>query len=120
MEMKSPMSPQDVNSNSIMRMNSKIKKYIKKAKKKSPGLFSAAKFLIKFNLLAIPLYIAIIFGIEIQFLKDITSGIIYSLLHATGMNAAALPNNMISIPIEGGSWAASIDWDCTGWKSMYL
>jgi len=97
----------------------KIKKYIKKAKKKSPRLFSTAKFILKFNLLAIPMYIVLLLRMEIQQLKDITAGIVFFVLQSTGIDVAMLPNNLISIPISGGSWAAFIDWDCTGWKSMY-
>jgi exosortase/archaeosortase family protein len=76
------------------------------------------KFLIRFNLFAIPLYLIIISGFQWGFLKDLTTDISFFLLRTTGIDAS-LSGNMISIPAEGGSFAATIDWDCTGWKSMF-
>ena len=96
----------------------KFRKYIQTAKK-NKRLYSAAKFLIKFNFFAIPMYVVMFFGLEIQFLKDMTANIVFFFLKTAGMNAILMPGNLITIPIAGGNWAAFIDWDCTGWKSMY-
>ena len=77
--------------------------------------FQLLRFLIKFNLFAIPLYIILISGFQLDLLKDITAGLSFLLLKATGIDAA-LSGNLISLPTS--SFAASIDWDCTGCKSM--
>ena len=74
-------------------------------------------FLVKFNLFAIPLYLIIISGFQLGFLKDLTTGFSFALLRTTGIDAS-LSGNLIAVPIENGSFAAVIDWDCTGWKSM--
>jgi len=63
------------------------------------------------------LYLIIISGFQLGFLKDLTTGFSFALLRTTGIDAS-LSGNLIAVPIENGSFAAVIDWDCTGWKSM--
>ena len=75
-------------------------------------------FLIKFNLLAIPLYLIIVSGFQLGFLKDVTADFTFHMLRLTGIDAS-IAGNIISIPAENGVFAARIDWDCTGWKSMF-
>ena len=102
------------------------KKQLTKQQKKQPkkkfelnrkDAFRILKFLIRFNLFAIPLYLIIISGFQLGFLKDLTTDLSLVLMKITGMDAS-LSGNLISIPVENGSFAAIIDWDCTGWKSM--
>ena len=100
----------------------KMKKKSRKQRKKKfefskKDAFKILVFLIKFNLFAIPLYLIIISGFQLSFLKDLTTDISFFLLKFTGIDAS-LSGNIISIPIKDGSFAATIDWDCTGWKSM--
>jgi exosortase/archaeosortase family protein len=76
------------------------------------------KFLIRFNLFAIPLYLIIISGLHLGFLEDATAGFTFHLLRLTGIDAS-IDGNIISIPAENGVFSARIDWDCTGWKSMF-
>jgi exosortase/archaeosortase family protein len=80
-------------------------------------LFRVAKFLIKFNILAIPLYLILVTGWNLGWLQQMTANIIYSILSSLGFSPA-IDGLMITIPIHNGNWAAVIDWDCTGWKSF--
>ena len=75
------------------------------------------KFLVKFNLFAIPLYIVLLSDWQSGWLQALTADITYSLLHATGL-AAERTANFIAIPVENGQWGAFINWECTGWKSF--
>jgi len=83
-------------------------------KKKDKRLYDALIFLIKFNILAIPMYLIIIFSLSFAPLQEATAQISTSLIPDSSVSGT-----MIVIPMEGGSWAADINWDCTGWKSMY-
>jgi len=86
---------------------------------KKKGLFSVVKFLIKFNLLAIPLYIVLALNIDFYWLEKITAGVVVILLKTIGLNPS-INNIIITIPVQGGTWAAVINSACTGWKSAYL
>src|SRR3989338_6829650 len=96
----------------------RLKKYsIMQIKKKA--LFSVVKFLVKFNLLAIPLYIVLALNIDFYWLERMTAEIVFLLLKIIGLNPA-ISNIVITIPVENGTWAAVINSACTGWKSAYL
>ncbi|MFH0832448.1 MAG: archaeosortase/exosortase family protein [Candidatus Aenigmatarchaeota archaeon] len=73
-------------------------------------------FLLKFNIFAIPLYLIILSGFQSPFLINLTTDFSFSLIHFSGIDATR--NGLISVPTQDGEFAASIDWDCTGWKSM--
>lgn len=75
-------------------------------------------FLVKFNLFAIPLYLVILSGFQFEQLMEATAGIVYSMLKLTGIEAS-IENIAITVPTKEGIFVASIDWDCTGWKSMF-
>ncbi len=75
------------------------------------------RFLIKFNLFAIPLYAILILNFEWAWLQTFTADISYGLLHAIGI-AAQRTGDFIIIPVANGQWGAFINWDCTGWKSF--
>ena len=99
-----------------MKRGKQKKRFLFKISKKHG--FQILKFLIRFNLFAIPLYLIIISGFQLVFLKDITTHLSLSLLRFTGIDAS-LSGNSILVPLEADSFAAVIDWDCTGWKSMF-
>lgn len=82
-----------------------------------PRLFSLLKFIVKFNILSIPLYIFILFNIEFIQLQLATASIVHYLLGASGV-PSTLDGISITIPLEGGYWSARIIWDCIGWKSV--
>jgi exosortase/archaeosortase family protein len=75
-------------------------------------------FLVKFNLLAIPMYLIILSGFQWIPLKETTAGLAYDMLRITGINAN-LEDSVITVPMNDNYFIASIDWDCTGWKSMF-
>ncbi|MEM7819696.1 MAG: exosortase/archaeosortase family protein [Candidatus Aenigmatarchaeota archaeon] len=89
----------------------------KKSILSNKNLHRILKFLVLFNIFAIPLYVIIFSGIEWYSLKKFTSNIVFASLQLTGMNPE-IDGLLISIPIKDGKWAANIDWDCVGWKSM--
>ncbi|MBI2076241.1 MAG: archaeosortase/exosortase family protein [Candidatus Aenigmarchaeota archaeon] len=74
-------------------------------------------FLVKFNLLSIPLYAIILTGFQSGFLMDATSNMVVAFLRATGMETA-MHGNIITVPVKDGSFGAFVSWDSTGWKSM--
>jgi len=98
----------------------------KKSNKRKPLLKSQLNrkllrmlvFLIKFNLFAIPLYLIILSGFQWAFLKEATAGSVFVMLRISGIDAS-IENSYIAVPMSNGSFVASIDWDCTGWKSMF-
>jgi len=75
------------------------------------------KFLIKFNIFALPLYLLLLTDWQSGWLQSFTADITYNLLQATGI-AAERTGNFIAIQLQNGSWGAFINWDCTGWKSF--
>jgi exosortase/archaeosortase family protein len=91
------------------------KKLLLKFNKNAPRILN---FLIRFNLFAIPMYLIILSGFQLGFLKDVTAGTSFFLLGLTGIDAS-MSDDIISVPVENGVFAARIDWDCTGWKSMF-
>ena len=80
-------------------------------------LFNVFKFLVKFNLFAIPLYIILVLGWHFAELQQLTANITYGILNWAGASPS-IDGYLISIPIKNGTWAALINWDCTGWKSI--
>ena len=80
-------------------------------------LLKVLKFLVKFNLIAIPLYVIIILEWRFVELQQMTANLVYGLLNYVGANPA-INGYLISIPVKNGTWGALINWDCTGWKSM--
>jgi len=95
------------------RFDKKISRYVKTPKQKE-----IVKFIIKFNIFAIPFYIFLLFNFQINQLISLTDILSRSLLSFTGIQHEVL-NNLIILPVENGTWAAFINWDCTGWKSIY-
>ncbi|MBI3190308.1 exosortase/archaeosortase family protein [archaeon] len=74
-------------------------------------------FLIRLNIFAIPLYVILVLGLTLPWLQSTVTEITYYLLNAAGMHPS-VSGFLISIPIQDGTWAAAITWDCTAWKSM--
>ncbi len=103
-----------------MKKTKKRREKLKRQKKSlnKKDAFRILKFLVRFNLFAIPLYLIIVSGFQLGFLKDATADFTFHMLRLTGIDAS-ITGNLISIPAENGVFAARIDWDCTGWKSMF-
>ncbi|MEM5772886.1 MAG: archaeosortase/exosortase family protein [Candidatus Aenigmatarchaeota archaeon] len=75
-------------------------------------------FLIKFNLLAIPLYVLIFINFSYQPLQNLVAFLSYKFLQAFKIQANL---NQSSLMVIRGTEIAfiEIDMDCTGWKSLY-
>jgi len=87
----------------------------RKTKKK---LVEVILFLVKFNLLAIPMYILIYLIFSFQPLQNLVAYLSYKLLQIIG--AEAWLNQSSVILTEGFKIAIiEISMDCTGWKSAY-
>ncbi len=76
-------------------------------------------FLIKFNILAIPMYAAILLEFDFYILQQCTANVVYFLLQFFGFSPV-IDGIMITIPVQNGTWAALINSACTGWKSVLL
>ncbi len=77
------------------------------------------KFLIILNLFLIPFYAIIVSGFAFLPLQETTASLVYSLFQTTGINAEK-DGLFISIPAPHGTWGAFINWDCSGWKSLFV
>lgn len=97
-----------------------IDKYLAKLFRTSRNkpVFQVFLFLLRFNLLAIPMYIVILSGFQWTFLNQATEDIVFNMLLASNVPVEKT-GQFITVPVESGSFAGSVDWDCTGWKSMY-
>jgi exosortase/archaeosortase family protein len=80
-------------------------------------LLRVVRFLAKFTLFAILLYIILISRWTLVELQQLTLNLSVSIMQAIGIDAT-VNNFVVSIPINNGFWGAVINWDCTGWKSM--
>jgi exosortase/archaeosortase family protein len=85
--------------------------------RQNPRLYALLKFIVKLNLLSIPLYIVLLLNFDFVELQLFVAQITEYLLHLSGVPAVRDGINLV-IPITGGYWSASIVWDCVGWKSM--
>lgn len=78
---------------------------------------TAARFLVKFNVFAIPLYLVMISGWQLPQLIEATAAAVQLLLGAAGVPFER-SGLTFSVPVNNGNWGAVINWDCVGWKSM--
>jgi exosortase/archaeosortase family protein len=74
-------------------------------------------FLVKFNLLAIPMYLLILTNFSFQPLQNLIAQISYKTIKFFGYDAT-LENNLIGL--KDKEHIIEISWDCTGWKSIYV
>ncbi len=93
----------------------KKKKFNKIARKK---LFTILFFLIKFNLLAIPLYLIIRFDISFPSLQIFLAKVLHSMFKISGYHAIR-DGYYIALLSDNTIRTIAIDMDCTGWKSLY-
>lgn len=75
-----------------------------------------ALFLVKFNLLATPMYLMLYFNISFYPLQRFLTLILEKTLNVIGYITVSDGNIML---IEGFPVPVDISWDCTGWKSMW-
>ncbi len=99
------------------KKNNGFARNLAKAFESRPREYAALKFMVKFLLFAIPLYIILILNLRLEWLETFTADVSYGILQLLGI-AVQRAGNLIVIPVAGGSWGAFINWDCTGWKSF--
>ncbi len=75
-------------------------------------------FLIKFNLLAIPLYIILFLNLSYEPLQSFFASITYGTLKLFNYNVA-VDSYRISVLMGDQLVQIDISWDSTGWKSLY-
>lgn len=81
-------------------------------------LKSTAVFLLKLNLLALPLYAAVYFDLSFQPLQDIWAAGLDQSLRSLGYETA-IDGHMIGLKSGNSIHQIELSWDSTGWKSMY-
>ncbi len=75
------------------------------------------RFVMKFNIFAIPLYFLLFTQWQSGFLISTTAEIVFFFLSVTGLNPVRY-GDVISVAVNNGTWGALINWDCVGWKSI--
>lgn len=75
-------------------------------------------FLVKLNLLAIPLYLAIYFNISFQPMQTFLAYLVSSFLKIIGYSFTR-EDFLLTTFLENKLLQIEISWDSTGWKSMY-
>jgi len=75
-------------------------------------------FLVVFNLLAIPLYIALYTDFSYRPLQELNAWMLDLTLKLFGYKST-LVDDSVEVHSNGGIQLIEISWDSTGWKSMY-
>ena len=88
------------------------------SKKKIKKLLIILDFLIMFNLLAIPMYLAIYFNFEFKPLRE-TEAYLSSLLLKLFNIPSKASGTSILIKKSTTTYGIDVSWDSTGWKSIY-
>ena len=90
------------------------KKFVAKNRRK---LLMLVEFIVKFNLLAIPMYAIILSGMQLQPLQDATTSAVYAIFRFLGYAAERSGTTIaFGAPLYTN---IVIDTDCAAWKSMY-
>jgi len=71
-------------------------------------------FVITLNILSIPLFIIITFGLELSLLKNFEALVTFFILKIMGVNAYVVENVLFVY-----DKIYEVSWDSTGWKSLY-
>ncbi len=90
----------------------------RKLQKKERKLLTILLFLIKFNLLAIPMYIVIYFNFSFPPLQNFLAGLTKNSLILLGYPAIQKDSVIITAD-KNQFYSIEVSWDSTGWKSMY-
>lgn len=76
-------------------------------------------FLIKLNLLAIPLYAIIYYNFSFEPLQNFVASVSFWILKVLGYDFS-LEGNSLYIFVGSAFMQIQISWDSTGWKSLYI
>jgi len=85
-------------------------------------LWTLVLFLIKFNLLAIPMYLAIFSNLSYPPLQNFLTELTYRNLNLFGYHSSLVASPESEVPLiyfSDNFPKVQISWDSTGWKSMY-
>ncbi len=93
-------------------------KRLQKKERLTNRLASVLIFLVTFNLLAIPLYIAIYANLSFEPLKELNARIVSATLDFFGYDSYS-DGSTVNLVSDGVLQKIDISWDSTGWKSMY-
>lgn len=89
-------------------------KFVKKNERKIRLL---ARFLVAFNLLALPMYVVMLSGAQLPALQDATTGVVFAVFRLLGYEATRSGTTItLGAPLYTN---IAIDTDCAAWKSMY-
>jgi exosortase/archaeosortase family protein len=90
------------------------KKFVKRNERKIRML---ARFLVVFNLLAIPMYAVMLSGTQLPALQDATTTVVFAVFRLLGYDATRSGTTIgLGAPLNVN---IAIDTDCAAWKSMY-
>ena len=81
-------------------------------------LLSVLIFLVIFNLLAIPLYVALYTNFSFEPLKELNAKMVSATLKIFNYNVHS-EGSTVNLLSNGITQKIDISWDSTGWKSMY-
>jgi exosortase/archaeosortase family protein len=90
-----------------------------KRKSFNAAILSAIIFLVKLNVLAIPLYLITFYGLSYEPLQVAIATMTKSFLNAIGYDFAQ-QGSLISGVAGGARIDVQVSWDSTGWKSLYV
>ena len=98
-----------------------ILKELKKnrAEKKSNKVWELFKFILKFNIFLIPIYLISFYRLNLIALERLVARCVTGLLIITHVPSYNY-DTFIKVLIPEGSFGAFISWDCTGWKSIIV
>lgn len=82
------------------------------------NLKSAFWFLVKLNLIAIPLFLISYLGLSFPPLQNVWAAALSQSLNSLGYETA-LGGNAVAAKVGGTSYQIDFSWDSTGWKSLY-
>ncbi|MFH1105785.1 MAG: exosortase/archaeosortase family protein [Candidatus Aenigmatarchaeota archaeon] len=98
------------------KKSKRLRKSLRKAGKVNEKLIYALTFLLRFCVLAIPLYLVLWLGADFSALQKIVTGNVLAMLPLFGVSASADGFDIITntaVPV-----IVNISPDCTGWKSV--
>lgn len=81
-------------------------------------LKSAAWFLLKLNILAIPLYLIFYFGWSVPAYQNVWASALGTSLQSFGYDAV-VSGHTIAVKVGQTIHEIDLSWDSTGWKSLY-
>ncbi len=80
---------------------------------------ATVRFIARLLVFSLPTLLIIATGYEFAPLMNVTHFLAFTLLQATGVPVVS-SGSLITVPVEGGTWAAYVSWDSSGWKSLLL